>query len=158
MRLPSIVPHHPDVQKHFLVRVGVPQADQRTGCGDDDAYFFVQLTGERGAALLAVLELPAGNLPGTGHMRACRALRDQYASCRVDDRSRDYVHRLECCQPLACCKVPWQCLYLRPEPQGHGSLRPTFGMARTKGTATGRGSTSLTIPPAAPGGPAGRSA
>ena len=29
-------------------------------------------------------------------------------------------------QPFACCSVPWQCLYLRPEPQGQGSLRPTL--------------------------------
>ena len=29
-------------------------------------------------------------------------------------------------QPLAVRGSPWQSLYLRPEPQGHGELRPTF--------------------------------
>ena len=31
--------------------------------------------------------------------------------------------------------LPWQCLYFLPEPQGHGSLRPTLSPSRTKGLA-----------------------
>ena len=34
---------------------------------------------------------------------------------------------------------PWQCLYFLPDPQGHGSLRPTFSPARTNGGAAGDG-------------------
>src|ERR1700679_840312 len=61
-------------------------------------------------------------------------------------------------QPLACCKAPWQCLYLRPDPQGHGSLRPTFGMGRTKGAAWAPGALSITLPPALAGSPPPNSA
>src|SRR6266567_5638160 len=38
---------------------------------------------------------------------------------------------------------PWQCLYFFPEPQGHGSLRPTFCPSRVNGTvATATGGSS----------------
>ena len=35
--------------------------------------------------------------------------------------------------------VPWQCLYLRPLPQGHGSLRPTLGHRPHRGLSPARG-------------------
>ena len=39
-----------------------------------------------------------------------------------------------------CCSAPWQCLNLRPEPQGQGSLRPDLALAaheRGRGSASG---------------------
>ena len=46
-------------------------------------------------------------------------------------RQRDFVVALDvlasrCHQPPAAC-APWHFLYFLPEPQGHGSLRPTLG-------------------------------
>ena len=40
--------------------------------------------------------------------------------------------------------LPWQSLYFCPEPQGHGSLRPTVALAVT-GTSSGRSSPSSSI-------------
>src|SRR5882757_10361689 len=84
-------------------------------------------------------------------MLAQGPLRNEHAPGRIDHRAGDDVnHRsagtlapttaLVCTvagQPLACCKAPWQCLYFLPDPQGHASLRPTLGMSRTNGAATG---------------------
>src|SRR6185369_11256158 len=39
------------------------------------------------------------------------------------------LHRLG----LRHVNLPWQCLYFLPEPQGQGSLRPTFSVWRTLG-------------------------
>src|SRR5258707_15207482 len=84
-------------------------------------------------------------------MLARLTLGDEHASRKVHHRGGDDMGRrfLPASQPFACCRVPWQCLYLRPDPQGQGSLRPTFGTALTKGAgAIPRGSISMTLPPA----------
>jgi hypothetical protein len=61
-------------------------------------------------------------------MRKCR-LELAWRSGRI---CSEQLHCIECVARLASldqCKVtlPQQCLNFLPDPQGHGSLRPTFG-------------------------------
>ncbi len=82
-------------------------------------------------------------------MFALGPLREQHAIRRVGEHARDHVHRAppprvrgpvrqtgvvnRRAQAFSGCSAPWQCLYLRPDPQGQGSLRPTLATSRTNG-------------------------
>ncbi len=94
--------------------------------------FLPQFTRQPIQRRLPRLQLPAGKLPTTRKMLTLRPLRDQHPIRRVDHHAGNDVDdpstRILGNQPLACCRAPWQCLYLRPDPQGQGSLRPTLGI------------------------------
>jgi hypothetical protein len=79
-------------------------------------------------------------LPATRQVLARRPPRDQYVPRRVGHRGGGVNERAgsipastDRVQPLACCNAPWQCVYLRPHPQGQCSFRPTLGIGPTKG-------------------------
>src|SRR5271167_3290711 len=143
--------HHPHIQQHLAERIGVAQSQQGPGCCYLNPDLFAQLALKSRPTIFAGAQLAAWEFPSSRQVFAGRSLRDQHPVGRVDHRAGDDMNsgtRVVEIQPLACCKVPWQCLYLRPDPQGQGSLRPTLGTARTNGVAAGavaRGSNSMIL-------------
>src|SRR5258706_5493645 len=156
--------HDPHIEKDLARRVGVAYPYQGPGRVYGDAKFFAQLPRETRQTLFARLQLPAGELPTARQVLARRPLGDQHTARAVRHRRGDHVNERSGnipaqrvrTQPLACCKAPWQCLYLRPDPQGQASFRPTLAIGRRNGAAGGaleRGSISMTLPPEFGGSP-----
>src|SRR6266404_5288343 len=155
-RFTAEFPYNPGFNQNFPIRVGVsypPQRPMRTAT-HFNAQFLMQLAREGLQWTFTGFRFAAGKFPSAGQVAAGRPLRDQNPPAGINqDRSHHMNGLSGSVQPLACCKAPWQCLYLRPDPQGQGSLRPTLGIGRTKGATEGaleRGSISMTLPPEPP--------
>src|SRR5579862_97199 len=120
------------------VRVAMLEPHERAARLNLDAELLTQLACQRRAFGLAVRDLAARKLPAARLMAARWTLRDEHAPGAVVECRRHHQHHGQ----VACGggystldSAPWQCLYFLPEPHGQGSLRPTLGSPRTKGSA-----------------------
>lgn len=91
-----------------------------------DSELLAQLALECRDRLLALQYLAPREFPQAGEAMISGTLRDQYPTEMIaEDAGRN--------ANAAQVSLPWHCLYFLPEPQGQGSLRPTFLAVLTKG-------------------------
>jgi hypothetical protein len=91
-----------------------------------DAELLAELADQRRLRLFAAVDFPPGKLPEAGSGFRGRTLLNEDPVLAVGEHDG---HDRE--PSLQRSRRPWHCLYLRPEPQGHGSLRPILRPSRT---------------------------
>src|SRR6185369_12313333 len=118
--------HQPQLDFHSAIGIVVAEHTEWTRRPHLDAQFLAQFARHGIGGCLTRFDLSAWKLPAPLLPLARRPLCNQhlgYGWCRAANQYRSNYAESD----------PWHCLYLRPEPQGQGSLRPTLGTSRTKG-------------------------
>lgn len=91
-----------------------------------DTELLAQFPLERRDGLLAITYFAARKFPQTGERMIAAPLGDEDSTDFVAQDAGGYANGSQ-------VSLPWHCLYFLPEPQGQGSLRPTFLAVLTNG-------------------------
>ena len=125
-----------DLQRNDSVAVVLPHPGQQPGIQHFNRKFFTPLAHQSLHRRLSRIHRAARDLPQATLVGACMAQLDQDTSPAVPQDSRhhmDFGRHLYVSENRIQAMRPWHCLYFLPDPQGQGSLRPTFRPSRTNG-------------------------
>ncbi|MOA12951.1 hypothetical protein D3C78_1329770 [compost metagenome] len=95
----------PDIQQHLLVRIIVPDLDQRARRIDHDAQLFMELTGQCGFDRLVGLDLAPGKLPQATLVLGIGTAGDKDLAVVITDNGGGYMnsfHRSISSSPAFC--------------------------------------------------------